>query len=287
MDVFREIVHLMDEGLPGVLVTVTEVEGHTPQVAGAKMIVRPDGSIAGTIGGGRIEHVVVSRALEVLASGEPATESWQLKAELGMCCGGRMTVFFEPIRATERLLLFGAGHVARATADLAAKTGFRVTVVDERPEWNSAERFAGAERLVQPHGDVLPNLDLGPRDLVVIATHNHDHDREILGSVLRTAAGYVGMIGSTRKCEKTRKALRLEGLSDEVLARAHAPIGLDIFAETPEEIAVSIVGELVRHRRAATSKKKTRGAPVRLLSDPESDLPEENASRWIRRSGSR
>lgn len=246
---------------------VTAVRGHAPQVVGARLLLLDDGRLIGTIGGGRVEHVVLEHARAAAATGRAELFTFNLQAELGMCCGGQMEVFIEPVDAPPRLLIFGAGHVAQPTAALAARTGFGVTVVDERPDWNSPERFPDAERLVEPHGDVLARTPLSPRDFVVISTHNHDHDREILGRALLTEAAYVGMIGSTQKVKKAARALRIAGLDDATIARARAPIGLDISAETPDELAVSIVAELIRHRRAATSKKQTRGAPVDHLAD--------------------
>ena len=255
---------------PGVLVVVTAVDGHAPQVVGAKMIVRPDRSIVGTIGGGRVEHVVQDRALEVLSSGRAERTSFQLKAELGMCCGGRMEVYMEPIVATERLFLFGAGHVAEPTCAFAAACGFDVVVIDERPDFNSADRFPQASRHhVAEHADVFAALEIGARDYVVITTHNHDYDRDILARCLRTEARYIGMIGSTQKAKKTFAQLRLEGFTEADLERPRTPIGLDIFAETPAEIAVAIVGELIRERREAASQKKTRGAAVESMAETE------------------
>jgi xanthine dehydrogenase accessory factor len=264
MSVLATVAAMEQRGEPGALVVVVATSGHTPQVVGAKMLVRPDGTTEGTVGGGRVEQVVVDEALEVLATGLPRLVSHKLKAELAMCCGGQMDLYIEPVVATPRLILFGAGHVARPTAIVAALCGFRVLVVDDRPDWNSAERFAGAERWVLPHEDAFAQLTLGPMDYVVITTPNHDSDREILGRMAPSAAGYVGMIGSTRKVEKALRQLQAEGISPEHLARAHAPIGLDIAAETPEEIAVSIVGELIRHRRRPLSRKSTRGSEVSL-----------------------
>jgi len=265
--IYQELARMESAGERGVLVLVTAVDGHAPQVVGAKMIVRPDRSIVGTIGGGRIEHVVQDRALEVLCAGRPAQVSFQLKAELGMCCGGRMEVFMEPIVTRERVFLFGAGHVAQATADMVATCGFEVTVIDEREDFNNELRFPRATRRHRaPHGDVFASLEIGPRDYVVITTHNHDHDREILALSLETSAAYVGMIGSVQKVRKTFSRLRLEGIGDESLARVHAPIGLDILAETPAEIAVAITAQLIRHRRVVHSTKKTRGAEVASLA---------------------
>ncbi len=270
--ILREAVRHQEAGRAAVLVVVTDVKGHTPQVVGARMLVLGDGSIRGTIGGGRVEHEVVSRALATLDTGEPATHTFNLKAELGMCCGGSMTVFLEPLAAAERLVVFGAGHVAQETVEVAARVGFVPLVVDDRPDWNSAERFPrAARRAVEPHQDFLASFAFRPTDYVVITTHNHDHDRDILEAVLAAEVGYVGMIGSVRKVDKTLKLLRLAGLDEATLGRAHAPIGLDICAETPAEIAVSIVAELIRARRAPRSRKTTRGAEVSSLAATRQD----------------
>lgn len=266
--VLREALRVQEEGLRAAMAIVVAVKGHAPQVVGARMVVHPDGRIVGTIGGGRVEQVVIERALEVIARGEAELASFQLKAELGMCCGGQMDVFLEPLAGAPRLLIFGAGHVAQPTARLAASCGFAVTVVDDRPDWCSAERFPDAERAVMPYEDFLAEVSFRPSDFVVIATPNHEHDRDVLAATAPSVAGYVGMIGSTRKVEKTLLQLRAQGIDEVAVGRVHAPIGLDILAETPDEIAVSIVGELIRHRRAA-SRKKTRGAAVATLRDRE------------------
>ena len=271
--IFAMIEQWKHTGQEGVFVLVTHVDGHAPQVAGAKMLVLPDGTIQGTIGGGKVEHVVIDAALEALKTKEIRTETYQLKADLGMCCGGQMQVYMEPVIPVARLILFGAGHVAQPTASLAAQCGFEVHVVDERPDWNNSERFPTSHTLnVVPHGDYLLQEVFRPSDAIVILTHNHDHDREILRDCLSVHTGYVGMIGSTRKVQKTLRQLALEGISELDLERAHAPIGLDIQAETPQEIAVSIVGELIRSKRSESSQKTTRGAAVTLIADKQPSL---------------
>jgi len=267
--IFHHITELLDSGASGTLVVVTQVAGHTPQVVGAKMVVKEDGSLIGTVGGGRFEHVIIEKALDVQRSGVAATVSLRLKAELGMCCGGEMEVYMEPIVPAERLICFGAGHVAEHTVALASTCGFQAVVVDERSDWNSQERFASAkDRCVESHIDFLSSFEFRPTDIVVIMTHNHDHDREILAKVLRVHQGYVGMIGSTRKVDKSFKQLRLEGFKPDDLSRVHAPIGLDILAESPAEISVSVVGELIRYRHHRVSKKKTHGASVKSMNRP-------------------
>jgi xanthine dehydrogenase accessory factor len=267
--IFDQITGLMEAGECGTLVVVTSVSGHTPQVVGAKMVVKQDGTLIGTVGGGRFEHVIIEKALSVLETGTPETLSLRLKAELGMCCGGEMEVYMEPLTPAERLICFGAGHVAEHTLALASTCGFQTVVVDERADWNSSLRFPGArQRHVGSHIDFLHDWSFRATDTVVIMTHNHDYDRDILARVLRLHDGYVGMIGSIRKVEKSFKQLRLEGFSSDTLARVHAPIGLDILAVSPAEIGVSVVGELIRHRHQANSQKKTHGSSVESMNHP-------------------
>lgn len=262
-DIFREAAKITENGDLAALVIVTETRGHTPQVPGAKMIVRQDGTTLGTVGGGRFEHVIADHAANVIRTGKPMTVSYRLKAELGMCCGGEMKVYIEPIVATDRLILFGAGHVAQPTATIANLCGFRVIVVDERPEWNTSERFStAADRQVVHHGDFLATFRFQPEDSVLIVTHNHDYDQEILAAMMEIPLRYVGMIGSTRKVELAFARLQRDGVPDQKIRSIFAPVGLDIAAETPEEIAVAIVGELIRVRRVKKTTKQTKGATV-------------------------
>jgi xanthine dehydrogenase accessory factor len=271
-DIYREIAAILEDGQEGTLVVVTKVDGHTPQIVGAKMIVRPDGSIVGTVGGGRFEHVIIERALRVLASGVPENATFKLKAELGMCCGGQMEVYMEPLAAAERLICFGAGHVAQSVVQFAAGCGFDPIVVDERPDWNSSERFPEpSTRHVEAYADFFSAFEFRPSDYVVITTHNHDHDREILALALGAHGGYVGMIGSVRKVKKTFKQLRLDGLGAGDLGRVHAPIGLDILAVSPAEIGLAIVGEMIRTRHRPSSTKTTRGAAIESLNQPRAE----------------
>lgn len=263
VDIYQEIATIRDGAEAATLVVVTEVKGHTPQSVGAKMLVRRDGSIVGTVGGGRFEETIIAKALGVLQSGRPEKARFKLKIELGMCCGGEMEVYMEKVAAEERLICFGAGHVAQSLVTFAAACHFQCVVVDERPRWNSAERYADkVQRHVEPHADFFSAFAFRPSDRVVITTHNHDYDREILGLALRATEGYVGMIGSVRKVEKTFRELTVAGFTESDLSRVHAPIGLDILAVSPEEIGVAIVGELIRHRRSKNNEKSTRGAPI-------------------------
>ncbi|NUN14781.1 MAG: XdhC family protein [Myxococcales bacterium] len=261
--IFREAARISDAGERAALVVVTETRGHTPQVPGAKMIVRQDGTMLGTVGGGRFEHVIAEHAAQVMRTGKATTVSYKLKAELGMCCGGEMQVYIEPLVAADRLILFGAGHVAQPTATVAHLCGFRVVVVDERSEWNTSDRFPTAfDRKVLHHGDFLATFRFQPDDSILIVTHNHDYDQELVAACLDVPHRYLGMIGSARKVESAYARLRRDGVPDEKIKTIFAPVGLDIAAETPEEIAVAIVGELIRVRRATTTTKQTKGATV-------------------------
>lgn len=249
-ETFESIAELLSRGEGVVLCMVTHVDGHAPRRPGAKMLVLADGSIRGTIGGGRVEAEVIQKALALLGApgAAPTVVRYKLAAELGMCCGGAMDIYFEPCPPAPRLVLFGAGHVARATAPLARTVGFEVMVVDDREDWNAAKHFPErTARRVVPYADALPEVRAG--DLVVIVTRNHDDDQALLAALAPRRLPYLGMIGSRRKVERAFARLRADGLSEELLAQVRAPVGLEIGAETPEEIAVSIVAELIAHRR--------------------------------------
>ncbi len=250
MDLYSEIAALVSEGRPFVLATVIESAGSTPQKPGSKMVVLGDGSLRGTVGGGAIEHQIIQAALELLAAPEQTRViETHLTHELGMCCGGRMKVFLEKHGAPPRLTVFGAGHVARELAALAHRVGFRVTVVDARPEWATAERFPGCEVLLKDPADHAREVAGSPQDYFCVTTHDHPLDQAVVEALLDKPSAYLGVIGSRRKAERFRMRLRAAGFSDEAVARLRSPMGVDIGALTPEEIAVSIVGELIRVRR--------------------------------------
>lgn len=240
-----------------VLLTVVEARGFTPQKSGVHMLVAVDGETAGTIGGGAIEHACVHEAAVLLASGEATrTVRKQLTTELGMCCGGEMVVHLEVLEAQPRLIVFGAGHVARPLAALAAGTGFGVQVVDARPEWLHSERFPYATRVLrEPDAwarEQVPGWDADAANVyAVVTTHDHALDQRVVQELLRVPLRYTGLIGSLAKQRKFALRLRARGFDDAQLARLHSPVGLPIGARTPEEIAVSIVAELVAVRRGA------------------------------------
>ena len=349
MDAFcREVLLRLDAGRPLVLVTIMDQHGSAPRTAGARMIVDPDGSIAGTVGGGRYEAKAIDAALAMFgrgaAPGEAALMRYSLQGatDMDMICGGALTLLLEYIADTPdlravfaagreaeeacrpfvlfarlafggegacaverfiwlpdpgavlppggpdlsarlaalsgneprhlehggeqyllepfprpfRLVFFGGGHVSRDTAALALHVGFRVIVAEDRPEFAAPERFPGCSTELLPSlgqedcARLLSRLRPGPADGIVIVTRGHSHDRDALAAALDAGAGYIGMIGSKSKRAAVYGSLRQAGVLDEALAAVHSPIGLSIGAQTPAEIAVSIVAELIAWRKA-------------------------------------
>ncbi|WNG52951.1 xanthine dehydrogenase accessory protein XdhC [Archangium minus] len=250
MDLYAEMAALVSEGRPFVLATVIESAGSTPQKPGSKLVVLEDGSLRGTVGGGAIEHQIIQAAQALLASPEHTRIiETHLTHELGMCCGGRMKVFLEKHGAPPRLTVFGAGHVARELASLAHRVGFRVTVVDARPEWANPERFPDCELLVKDPADHARALPGGPEHYFCVTTHDHPLDQAVVEALLDKPSAYLGVIGSRRKAERFRMRLRAAGFTEPAVERLRSPMGVDIGALTPQEIAVSIVGELIQVRR--------------------------------------
>jgi len=237
-------------------VTIVRSNGSTPQRTGAKMLVFADGRIVGTIGGGCYENDAVGRAREAIATGKPELVKYDLNddfvQESGLICGGQMEVYIDPIAPVPPLYIVGAGHVGWHLARFAGDAGFRIHVIDDREKFANAERFPSAEKIeVDDIGMWLDRADLPPSAYVVIVTRGHTHDFEALRALAARDLRYIGLIGSRAKVARIFDALQAEGMPIEGLARVHAPIGLDIGAVTPAEIAISILAELiaVRHGR--------------------------------------
>lgn len=253
MELLRQIDEEVSEGGYGVLCTVTEELGSTPRSRGASMWVRPDGSISGTIGGGLVEYEAIQQALELLASGEPNT-TWRknLTEKEGMACGGAATVYMEVLGREDDLVIFGAGHVGKAVAELGAFCGFRVIVWDEREEFANLQKIPRAKTIACPIEEIYENgIKLHERSYVVIMTRGHALDSEVVTITDKQPGAYYGMIGSRSKIATVRKQLLEQGVSEEHLDRIHKPIGLPLKAETPEEIAVSVLAELIAVRHGA------------------------------------
>jgi xanthine dehydrogenase accessory factor len=239
-----------------VLLTVIESRGFTPRKPGTHMLLAADGETAGTIGGGAIEHLALADAREMLRRGERTrTVKKQLTQDLGMCCGGEMVIYLETVDVAPRLFVFGAGYLGRPIAALAAACGFEVTVFDARPEWASAERFPGIEVRCQDPEDAARALATQPGDYAIVVTHDHALDQRVVQQLLARPLAFTGMIGSAGKLRKFVLRLRARGFSDSQVARLRTPLGLSIGAQTPEEIAVSVLAELVAVRRGANPER--------------------------------
>jgi xanthine dehydrogenase accessory factor len=241
------------------LVTIVRAQGSTPQRVGAKMLVYADGRTVGTIGGGCYESEAFWKARDAIATGRPTLVRFDLSddfaSESGLICGGQMDVFIEPLAPAPHLYIAGAGHVGAELARAAADVGFRIHVVDDREKFANAERFPGADEIaVDSIADWLEQTDFPQSAYVAIVTRGHQHDLAALRAVVGRPVRYVGLIGSRAKVARIVDALAAEGIPAEALRRVHAPIGLDIGAVTPQEIAVSIVAELiaVRHGKLDT-----------------------------------
>jgi len=257
VDIYEQIVQLRREGRRGAVATITNVRGSIPSFQTAKMLVRDDGSIAGTIGGGCVEAEVWQAAREVMEQEKPRSLTFNLnnnpKYDTGLVCGGTLEIFIEPVLPPALLYVFGAGHVAYNLYRVASLAGFDVTVIDDRESYASRERFPDAREIIADDFDaVTARLNPPEGAYIVIVTRGHRDDMRILRWAVDTRARYVGMIGSKRKTISIYKELEKEGVPAEKFANVHAPVGLEIGAVTPEEIAVSIVAELIAERRHAT-----------------------------------
>jgi len=249
--ILEQIMKDLAKGVPGVLCTVVDVEGSTPRNVGASMWVRPDGGISGTVGGGVFEHHTIREALSLLDSErDHALYKEGLHCDgsdpNSAACGGDISVFLEVVGRERELVIFGAGHVGKALAQAGQFAGFRVSVWDEREEFANAENIPWGTTIACPLEEIFDRgLKLHGRSFVVIATRGHALDSEVVKTIEHCDAAYVGMIGSMRKIAFVRKRLLDEGVSEAHLNRIYQPVGLPIRAETPEEIAISVVAELI------------------------------------------
>ena len=267
MDIYEQIVELRRQGRRGAVATIVNVRGSIPSFQTAKMLVRDDGSIVGTIGGGCVEADVWQAAREVMESEKPKTLKFDLnqdpKYDTGLVCGGTLEIFVEPVLPPALLYLFGAGHVAINLCRTAVPAGFDVIVTDDRSSYATKERFPAASQVhALEFDEAMRELDPNESSYIVIVTRGHRDDMRILRWAVQTKARYIGMIGSKRDLSVLRRVLgperdllkeREEGLPAHLFDRVHSPIGLDIGAVTPEEIAVAITAELIAFRRHATS----------------------------------
>jgi len=253
-DIFEAIVDLRQSGRRGALAIIVSRRGSTPRKDPAKMLVYEDGRQVGTVGGGCVEAEIVREALAAMRTEKSALLKFDLTEddaeETGMICGGTMEVYVEPVLPEPALFVFGAGHVGQCLAGLAAGLGFRVGVVDDRIKYACRERFPAAQELYVDGWDtVFSRLPITESSYVVIATRGHQYDLVCLRFALQSPAKYIGLLGSRRKIGLFFEKLAAEGVPAAEFARVHAPVGLEIGSETPEEIAVSIAAELIAVRK--------------------------------------
>ena len=249
-EVFAAVADALERGEPAALVTIVATTGSTPQRVGAKMLVFADGRCVGTIGGGCYENDAFGKAREAIDHRRPQLVRYELSddfaQETGLICGGQMEVYIEPIEPSPELYIIGAGHVGFHLGRLAHEVGFRVHVVDDREKFANSERFPNAAEVVaEDIPSWLERTDLPAHAYVVIVTRGHTNDLDALRALAPREVRYLGLIGSRAKVARIYDALLAEGASPETLARVHAPIGLDLGAVTPQEIAVSILAELI------------------------------------------
>lgn len=258
-DVYQAILKAYEQGIPAALATVTGTQGSMPRHAGSKMLVYGDGRIVGTIGGGRMESLVIATAQEVLQSQTARTETYRLNniedGDPGIC-GGSATVFIEPLAIAPALLVIGGGHVGKALAELGLWLGYRVILSDDRAEYANEDYVPGlAQYVVCKPADIMQHINITPQTYIAAVTRGLPVDQQLIPALLQSDAAYIGLIGSRRRWAITMKALKEEqNLTHEQLARIHAPIGLELQAESPKEIALSIMAEITMLRRGGTGQ---------------------------------
>lgn len=258
MDVYEEIAALRRAGQKCAVATIVETDGSIPSFQSAKMLIREDGAMVGTIGGGCTEAEVWQAARGVIADEQPRMLRFNLGQEAaydnGLICGGRLNVYVEPVLPMPNALIFGGGHISKSLSKIASVAGFRTTIIDNRETYANRERFPEAAQIfAEEYEDVFAKLPANNATYAVIVTRGHRDDMRVLRWAAEQPLRYIGMIGSKRKTLEVVKHLRKEGIDLEKLAAVHAPMGFDIGAVTPEEIAVAVVAEMIRRRRNPTA----------------------------------
>lgn len=260
IEVLSKAVQLLEEGKKVALCTIIEKKGSGPRDVGGKMIVSEDGKTAGTIGGGNLERALINGALKALREGKAKKIVFSLHrgeqkaeaVETGLICGGELTVFIDVIEPKPRLVIIGAGHIAYPLAKIADVAGFNVVVADDNEDLANRDRFpTAAEIFTGDFNEILDRIAVGAQDFVVIVHGEPEHDYLALKKMIEKRPAYVGLLGSKAKVATLVNRLKGEGVSDEMLKPLHAPVGIDIGAQTPGEIGISILAEIISQRRKA------------------------------------
>ena len=257
-NIYQALYELEKNNESAALCTVVVSQGSTPRHVGSKMLVYPDGKFIGTVGGGDLEHRVLDEAWMAIADGRPRILKYNMvdpsRGDPGVC-GGTVEVFVEPILPAPMVVVIGGGHVGKAIVHLAKWLGFRVAVSDDRPEFCNPEAVPGADVYYPVLMQDLPNqFKVTRQTYLAVTSRGSNVDAEGLPSLLETEAAYIGVIGSRRRWTTTVKALKQKGVAEEKIARVHSPMGLELNAETPEEIAVSVMAEILMIRGRGTGK---------------------------------
>jgi len=246
VNIYDEILKQSSNSDKAALCIIVQTKGSTPRKVGAKMIVKEDGSITGTIGGGNLEKKVIENALKQLNENEPKLYKHDLLHQHSMCCGGSVEVYIEPIQKMKKLYIFGAGHTGNALANLAKGLSFDTYVIDDRKEYLDEMKVEGVNKMNLDYKKVLPSLPFDNDTFIVIMTYEHAYDRDILAYCIKQPHAYLGMIGSKRKVEITKKMFKEGKLASKTeLDAVDMPMGMNINADGPEEIAVSIMAKLI------------------------------------------
>jgi xanthine dehydrogenase accessory factor len=258
MSIFQTAANLEKTGKEGVICTIIRSSGSTPRHETSKMIVFPDGSIQDTIGGGELEVRVIKESLAALKDGKTRLLTYNYvdpsKGDVGVC-GGSVDVYMEPIMAKPTLVIIGSGHVGKALCHLAHWLNFRVVIADDRPEFCSEQFIPEAdERICFPATEIPTHLVTNSKTIIVLTTRGNNIDIELLPSLIKMRWYYLGIIGSIRRWEVTKKAILEQGVKPGLIKRIHSPIGLELNAESPEEIAVSIMAEILMIKNQGTGK---------------------------------
>ena len=254
MDIYDELIRLRRLGQKSAIATIVQVRGSIPSFESAKLLVREDGSMIGTIGGGCVEAEVWNAAREVMDTEKPRHLSFNLGQDAaydnGLICGGQHDVFVEPVIPTPRAFIFGAGHISKSLSKIAGMAGFSPSIVDNRETFANRERFPEADEIfAEEYEDAFPKLNINENSYIIIVTRGHRDDMRVLRWAVTTPARYIAMIGSKRKVIGVVKELEKEGISRDAMERVYAPMGFEIGAVSPEEIAVSVAAEMIAVRR--------------------------------------
>lgn len=250
-NILKELIKSLDENKTAALATVVKAEGSTPARLGAKMLVFPDGTSKGTIGGGALELKVIETAIKAMRDNRPCLDKYDLtgkeSSEIGMVCGGKVSILIEPFSKSPHMLIVGAGHISQHLSRIAKMLDFKVTVLDDREDFACQERFPEVDSIrVGDIADVLNEVDINKNTFIVIVTRGHIYDEVALEKVINSEAAYIGMIGSRLKTKTVFENLKKKGIPESLLEKVYAPIGLNLGGGRPVEIALSIMAEVVQ-----------------------------------------